>query len=35
MVSFGATFGTTILERLSYLVGSMTTIFGQWLGLFG
>ena len=33
MVSFGATFGTTIFERLSLFIGTLNTVLGDWLGL--
>jgi hypothetical protein len=33
MISFGATFGTTIFERLSLFIGTLNTVLGDWLGL--
>ncbi len=33
MVAFGGTFGTTIFERLSLLIGTLNTLLGDWLGL--
>ena len=33
MVAFGATFGTTIFERLSLLIRTLNTLLGDWLGL--
>ena len=33
MVSFGATFGTTVFERLSLFIGTLNTVLGDWLGI--
>jgi len=33
MVTFGATFGYTVMSRMSLLIGRMDFIFGDWLGL--
>ena len=33
MITFGATFGYTVMSRMSLLIGRMDFIFGDWLGL--
>ena len=33
MISFGASFGYTIMARLSLLIGRVTFLFRDWLGL--
>jgi hypothetical protein len=33
MLTFGASFGYTVMSRMSLLIGRMDFIFGQWLGL--
>ncbi len=33
MVTFGASFGYTVMSRMSLLIGRMDFLFGQWLGL--
>jgi len=33
MVTFGASFGYTVMSRMSLLIGRMDFIFGDWLGL--
>lgn len=33
MVTFGASFGYTVMSRMSLLIGRMDFIFGQWLGM--
>jgi len=33
MVTFGASFGYTVMSRMSLLIGRMDYIFGEWLGL--
>lgn len=35
MVTFGASFGYTVMSRMSLLIGRMDYLFGQWLGLLG
>ncbi|RKX19410.1 MAG: hypothetical protein DRP51_07455 [Candidatus Zixiibacteriota bacterium] len=33
MITFGASFGYTVMSRMSLLIGRMDFIFGDWLGL--
>lgn|SRR5574341_106559 len=33
MISFGASFGYTVMSRMSLLIGRVYFIFGQWLGI--
>ena len=33
MITFGASFGYTVMSRMSLLIGRMEFIFGDWLGL--
>ncbi|MFQ5500167.1 MAG: hypothetical protein ACE5FH_10905, partial [Candidatus Zixiibacteriota bacterium] len=33
MITFGASFGYTVMGRISLLVGRLTFLFGDWLGL--
>jgi hypothetical protein len=33
MISFGASFGYTVMSRMSLLIGRIYFIFGEWLGL--
>jgi hypothetical protein len=33
MITFGASFGYTVMSRMSLLIGRMEFIFGEWLGL--
>ena len=33
MVTFGASFGYTVMSRMSLLIGRMDFLFGDWLGL--
>ncbi len=33
MVTFGASFGYTVMSRMSLLIGRMDFIFGDWLGM--
>ncbi len=33
MISFGASFGYTVMSRMSLLIGRVYFIFGEWLGL--
>jgi hypothetical protein len=33
MVTFGASFGYTVMGRISLLVGRLTFLFQDWLGL--
>jgi hypothetical protein len=33
MISFGASFGYTVMSRMSLLIGRMDYLFGTWLGL--
>jgi hypothetical protein len=33
MVFFGATFGYTVMSRVSLLIGRMEFLLGDWLGL--
>lgn len=35
MVTFGASFGYTVMGRISLLVGRVTFLFGEWLGIIG
>ncbi len=35
MVTFGASFGYTVMARISLLVGRMQFLFGDWLGMIG
>ncbi|MEE8576070.1 MAG: hypothetical protein V3T31_02335 [candidate division Zixibacteria bacterium] len=35
MITFGASFGYTVMGRISLLVGRLTFLFGDWLGLIG
>ncbi len=35
MVTFGASFGYTVMSRMSLLIGRMDFLFGDWLGLLG
>ncbi|HQL24662.1 MAG TPA: hypothetical protein PKY95_09615, partial [candidate division Zixibacteria bacterium] len=35
MITFGASFGYTVMGRISLLVGRVTFLFDQWLGLIG
>lgn len=34
MVTFGASFGYTVMSRMSLLIGRLDFLFGDWLGLF-
>jgi hypothetical protein len=33
MVTFGASFGYTVMSRMSLLIGRIDFLFGDWLGL--
>ena len=33
MIGFGASFGNTVMARISLLIGRLTFLFGDWLGL--
>jgi len=33
MIGFGASFGNTVMARISLLIGRLTFLFGNWLGL--
>jgi hypothetical protein len=33
MITFGASFGYTVMSRMSLLIGRMDFIFGDWLGM--
>jgi len=33
MLSFGVSFGNTVMNRLTLLMGRLTFLFGDWLGL--
>jgi len=33
MITFGASFGYTVMSRMSLLIGRMDFIFGEWLGM--
>ena len=33
MITFGASFGYTVMSRMSLLIGRMDFLFGQWLGM--
>jgi len=33
MITFGASFGYTVMSRMSLLIGRLDFLFGQWLGL--
>ena len=33
MIGFGASFGNTVMSRVSLLIGRLTFLFGDWLGL--
>jgi hypothetical protein len=35
MITFGATFGYTVMSRMSLLIGRMDYLLGNWLGLIG
>jgi hypothetical protein len=35
MVTFGASFGYTVMSRMSLLIGRVDFLFGDWLGLIG
>ncbi len=34
MITFGASFGYTVMSRMSLLIGRLDFLFGDWLGLF-
>jgi hypothetical protein len=33
MIGFGASFGNTVMARISLLIGRLTFLFSDWLGL--
>jgi hypothetical protein len=35
MITFGASFGYTVMSRMSLLIGRMDYLFGTWLGMIG
>jgi hypothetical protein len=35
MITFGASFGYTIMSRMSLLIGRIDFLFGDWLGMIG
>jgi|LSQX01.2.fsa_nt_gb hypothetical protein len=35
MIGFGASFGNTVMARISLLIGRLDFLFGDWLGLLG
>jgi hypothetical protein len=33
MITFGASFGYTVMSRMSLLIGRIDFLFGDWLGM--